>query len=153
MNIENAAKMLIVGWVKNWSMRTTLNAIREKNSDKITDEEIANFHNQYPFMPKNIWLYLSNGGMGTPVRKFMYDNYRKVNDALWDTDDNKVRLSFWKYLASKKCPNILPSSAYTKEEKLERQKATKAFNNNVISMMHYKEITHKSSGHDWFTVK
>jgi hypothetical protein len=38
MNTENAAKMLIVGWVKNWSIRTVLNAIREKNSDKITDK-------------------------------------------------------------------------------------------------------------------
>jgi hypothetical protein len=153
MNTEFAAKMLIVGWVKNWSMRTVLNAVREKNSDKISDEEILEFHNQYPFMPKNIWLYLSNHGVGTPVRKFMYDNYRKVNDALWDTDDNKVKLSFAKYLASKKCPDIKPSSAYTKQEKNEHQKTLKSFANNARSMAHYKEIMHKSSGHDWFTVK
>jgi hypothetical protein len=153
MSAEYAAKMLIVGWVKNWSIRTVLNAIREKDSNKISDEEISDFHKQYPFMPQNIWLYLSHGGAGTPVRKFMYDNYRKVNDALWDTDDNKIRLSFAKYLASKKCPNIKPSSAYTKKDKVEHQKAIKAYNNNVISMTHYKEIMHKSSGHDWFTVK
>ena len=153
MNTEQAAKMLIVGWVKNWTMRTVFGAIQEKNADKINDETMLEFHNQYPFMPKNIWLYLSNGGTGTPVRKFMYDNYRKVNDALWDTDDNKKRLEFAKYLALKKCLNIKPSSAHTKEEKYQKQKATKSYHNSVKSMIHYKEIMHKSGGHDWFTIK
>lgn len=153
MNKEQAAKMLIVGWVKNWNMRTVLNAITEKNSDNINDEEILNFHNKYAFMPKNIWAYLSHRGSGVPVRKFIYDNYRKLNDALWDTDDNKVRLSFASYLISKKCQDVNSSSLYEKEDKDKNRKATRDYSGFVKSKAHYKDIFDKSSGHHWFTVK
>lgn len=153
MTLEKAAKMLIVGWVKNWSIRVVFNSIIEKCPKHLDENMILEFHNKYPFMPKNMWLYLSNGGSGTPVRKFMYDNYRKVNDAFWDTNDNTKRLNYWEYLASKKCPNLKPSSAYTKQEKMEHAKALKAYANNTRSMAQYKEIMNKSSGHNWFTVK
>lgn len=153
LNTEKAAKLLIVAWIKEWPMRTLLDAIREKQSNDLTQEETQKFAEEYQFMPKNLWVYISHGGNGMSAKKFMFDNYRKINDKLWDTTDNLKRLEHWVYFANKKCPNAKASKNYAVEDQNEKNKARKDYSAFVKSRKHYKEIFDKSSGHHWFTVK
>ena len=71
MNIEQAAKFLIVGWVKDWTMRVLLDSIDGKSNKGITQERIDDCHNKYPFMSNNLHIYISKKGRGMLVRSYV----------------------------------------------------------------------------------
>jgi hypothetical protein len=83
MTQEQAAKYLIVAWVKDWSMRMYLNVIGG-------DERIdwAEAHNRYQWLPKDPGWFMRN----TRVRRYVAEAMRKINDRLWDAKDNNERL-------------------------------------------------------------
>ena len=153
MNTEKAAKLLIYAWIKDWPLRTLYDAITEKSSKNFSDEEIKKFSNKYSFMPSDHKLYIFNKGRGVSVKKFMFDNYKKINDILWDTEDNLKKLEYWVYFKNKKCESVMPSSKYNTKERNEKRVTSKNYVGYVQSKMHYREIFDKSSGHHWFTVK
>ena len=154
MTLENAAKMLIVGWIKNWTMHTLLDAIDGKSIERYIEQpRIDALVKEFPFMPsKRNWYYLA-GNKGAYVRKFVHDTYPKLSNALWDTEDNMKKLAFHTYVMSVKAGAIEPGKKYSRADYLEKLSDTRKYRQSVMSEVVSRDIFVKASGHDWNTVK
>ncbi len=149
---EKAAKMLIVAWIKNWSMRTLLDAISEQHG-AVTDERLAKIVKTFPFMPSNLSWYISNKGVGKMTRIAIPVISKKLNDALWDAKDNETRLSFYKYVLSLKTNVVNHKRKYESEDQIENNESYKESKAEYGSYRLSREAFKKASGHDWNTIK
>jgi hypothetical protein len=149
---EKAAKMFIVAWVKNWSMRTLLNAISEQHGE-MSEERLAKVVKQFPFMPSNISWYISDKGKGKTAKVAMPAISKKLNDALWDAKDNETRLGFYKYVLSLNSGNVVHKRKYTSDEQIEHTKTIKEAKAEEVSYKLSRAAFKKASGHDWNTIK
>ena len=84
---EKAAQYFIVGWVKNWKIYTYITAIG------VGDMDYKKIHDVYPWMPTKDDMHYY---FKTDVRAWCALAMRSINDKLWDTDNNKKRLSLAK---------------------------------------------------------
>lgn len=151
MDKNKAAQYLILGWIKNWNMRTLFNAINEKNSSFINPEDLIEFNKKYPFLPNHLNWYITNS---KNVRKFVYDAYPKLNNALWDTDDNLKKLKFSEYVVSKKLgKENIATSKFSKEEKKDLIKTRMKYYASIVSYDVDKAERKRTQGHDWNTIK
>ena len=91
MNLQEAAKFLIVAWVKDWPLRTLLGVL-SPDIKFVTDEQISKVVQAFPFMPSHIHWYVQNHGAGASTRRFVSDAFPRLNDALWDSKDDQKRL-------------------------------------------------------------
>ena len=83
---EKAAKYFVVAWVKNWRMRTYLDAI-----GALGVVCFENLHDVYPWLPaqKDLHFYIKN----MEIRPWMSRSMKTLSDKMWDTDDNAKRLA------------------------------------------------------------
>lgn len=149
---EKAAKMFIVAWVKNWSMRVLLDAISEQHG-AINEERVAKVAEQFPFMPTNISWYISDNGKGKTAKVAMPAISKKLNDALWDAKDNETRLGFYKYVLSLNSKNVTHKRKYNSDEQIENTKIIKEAKAEEASYKLSRAAFKKASGHDWNTIK
>lgn len=82
MTQEQAAKYFIVAWVKDWPLRMYFDTVC---GEKI-DWSIA--HEKFPWLPKNISFFCRN----SRVRRYVAEEFRVLNDKLWDANNNEQRL-------------------------------------------------------------
>lgn len=149
---EKAAKMFIVAWVKNWPMRTLLDAISEQHGT-ITEERLAKIVAVFPFMPSNLSWYISDKGRGKTAKVAMPVISKKLNDALWDAKDNETRLSYYKYVLSLKTNMAIHKRKYESADQIENNKTMKEANAEAVSYRLSRTAFKKAQGHDWNTVK
>ena len=153
MTLENAAKMLIVGWIKNWNMHTMIDALDEKSSERfITQERVDAMVKDFPFMPAEKSWYYGKFGHGSYVRKFVHDAYPKLSNALWDTEDNMKKLAFHTYVMSVKAGDIRPGRKYSKEDMKQKITTSRHYRQSMASECVSRDIFKKSSKHNWGTV-
>jgi len=147
------AKLVIAGWIKDWSCLTLANAINEKMIGGMGD--IKRLHEKYKFLPSDWFWYYNSGGKFTNkyLKKYIADLDRKLNNALWDTEDNLKKLSFATYLAKLNSTNVKSSVKYSKEDKREYEKAKLGAKANSLAGAYNKEYNQKTNGTHWTTVK
>lgn len=87
MDQEKAAKYFIVVWVKEWSLKTYLDAVGD--GERI---DFADAHKLYPWLPSQIHYFIARSGR---TRKYIADLSKKFSDKLWDATDDKARLALW----------------------------------------------------------
>jgi hypothetical protein len=146
------AKLLIAGWVKNWSCLTLFNVI---TGDRLrTIKQVEELQQKYKFLPSDwFWYFGKNGFSHKEIKKFIADFDRKLSNALWDTEDNLKKLSFASYLATLDSTGIKASSKYNRQEKAENEKAIRGAKGNYIAGVYNKEYGQKMNGTHWNTVK
>ena len=145
--------MLIVGWVKNWTMRVLLDSIDGKSNQEVTQERIDNFHNKYAFMSNNLHIYISNKGKGMLVRAYVPHLSKKLNDALWDTNDNLKKLNFFSYVQTLNSTNIGNLSRFDKKDLKELLKERKDYRENQAGYIQSRVAFKLRKNTNWFTVK
>jgi len=152
LTLEQGAKYFIVAWIKDWSMRTLIDAMDEKHGH-ITDERLEKLTQQFPFLPSNINWYICKKGAGHKLKAAMPDIDKKLNDALWDAKDNEQRLSFYTYVMKLKTNKAVHTRKYNsvdqKQHNKEFRENNAAFDSYKLSRAYFK----KCQGRDWFTVK
>lgn len=149
---EKAAKMFIVAWVKNWPMRTLLDAISEQHGE-VTDERLAKIVEVFPFMPSNVSWYISDKGRGKTAKVAMPSISKKLNDALWDAKDNETRLGFYKYVLTMKTNKAIHKRKYESADQISNNKILKESTAEYGSYRLSRDAFRKARGHDWNTVK
>jgi hypothetical protein len=152
MDLEKAAKYLIVAWIKEWRMRTLLNAI-DGHGGEVTQEIIDRVHAKYPFMPNILHAYIAGKGQGILMRPYVSNLSKKLSDLLWDAKDNETRLSHYTLVMKLKGENLGRMQGLSKEDRAEQSKDIRYYKS---ASGGYKQSRHAfklAQGRDWFTIK
>jgi hypothetical protein len=147
------AKMVIVGWIKDWSCLTTYYAITGRRFYHFN--EMQETCEKYPFLPSHwLWYATKTGKISNkPIRKYIADINKKLSDALWDTEDNMKKLEFAPYLAKLKSKDVKTSAKYSKEDIAEKRKTINEYVAKQHSYWGGKIENQKLNGTHWTTVK
>jgi len=142
------AKMVIAGWIKDWSCLTLYQSLSGKL--RFSEEEMEKLCNKYKFLPAHYFWYV---GKPKFVRTFIADFDKKLSDALWDTEDNMKKLKFAEYLAKLDSTGVKAQSKYSKADKAERDSIKRKYRATVMKAATVKEHAQKMNGTHWRTVK
>lgn len=85
---EQAAKYMILAWLKDWSIRVYLETVYQNG----IPVEASQIHADYPWMPAVENLYYFGKG-SKYCRTFIANCYPALNNALCDAPDNKALLA------------------------------------------------------------
>lgn len=118
LSLDQAAKYLIVAWVKDWGMRTLLEVLDGAKGD-VGQSRIEALTVALPFMPKEVNWYIANRGAGVSARHFIADAYPRLNDTLWSAKDHTARLALSPQIGRLKCAPVKVSSRLSREDRLE----------------------------------
>jgi hypothetical protein len=139
---KKAAEFYIVAWVKDWRFHTYLEAINAK------DIKYEDVHKHYPWMPDITHFYFKD----QMIRAWTGMAMRAINNKLWDTDDNKKRLSLAKQVESWISDDVKQSTA-EKKDGYERRKAQMQNRQSALGYKASVETMRRGSGHHWNVVK
>jgi hypothetical protein len=147
------AKMMIYGWIKDWSCLTLMQAI--KGDSKVNMAYVNHMCEKYPFLPSHVsWYYLSNGkGVSKYIKKYIADADRRLNDALWDTEDNMKKLDLAHKLLKLNGNKLQPKSRFSNADRQEMRKSRKEYQAKQMEYSAVKEYAQKMNGTHWGTVK
>lgn len=146
------AKLVIVGWIKDWNCVALYNAISGKQ--RVEMEDVEKLCEKYKFLPSDwYWYFGKNGISNKYVRMFISEMDKKLSNALWDTDDNMEKLKFAPYLAKLDATGVKASSKYSKEDKAEKEKARRLAVANKLEGEYRKDYAQRMNGTHWTTVK
>ena len=151
--LEEGAKMLLVAWVKNWTMRTLLGILYNDTRHELNQEFADDCAKNFPFMPNHIYWYASHGGAGLEVRRFVAEVYPKLNDRLWDLKDPKDCLKHAEYVQKQKAKDIRAKTKYGREEIAVRAKERREYRASNIGYRQSREAFKKYGRSAWTTVK
>ena len=150
--LEEGAKMLLVAWVKNWTMRTLLNVLCD-GADDLRSGVIDECANAFPFMPRHEHWYAAHRGYGIEVRQFIADTYPKLSDRLWDLKEYKDCLKYADYVSKLKAGNTEARSKYSKKELNESASQRKQYRAQFLDYHTSRDIFKKHQRSSWTTVK
>ena len=123
-----AAKMLVVAWVKDWGFGTLAKTIAGE------DYTAEGLHKSFPFMTGQDWILRKGFGKGISVRRYVADYLPSVNALLWDAKDNEARIALAGRIQCAKCL----AGKVTSKEAAELRKAKKVLSvveqTNAIAM-------------------
>lgn len=139
---KKAAEFYIVAWVKNWRFHTYLEAIGAK------DIKYEDVYKHYPWMPDKTHFYFKN----QLIRIWTGMAMRDINHKLWDTEDNKKRLSLAKQIenwTADKVDRTTPQKKDSYEWRSTRRTDAKTKLGYAASV----ETMRRGSGHHWNVVK
>lgn len=118
---DQAAKYLVVAWVKDWTMRTLLETLDGAKGD-ITQSRVDAVAAALTFMPSHRHWYLGNKGYGISARHFISDSFPRLSEALWAAKDHAKRLSFAPQIMRLNAGNATASSRFSKQDLAEDRK-------------------------------
>lgn len=146
MNLQEAAKFLIVAWVKDWPLRTLLDTITNTRGE-VTEDRIALARQSFLFLPMHIHWYVCAHGAGASTRRFVADGFPRLNDALWDADDNKGRLELSSRVETLDASDIRMSRQLSRDGVAAMRKAKSEFGRTMGSYRLSREAfkTHQRS--------
>ena len=139
---KKAAEFFVVAWVKDWRFHTYLEAI---NAIEIRYKDV---HKHYPWMPDETHFYYQD----QMIRAWTGMAMRSINNRLWDTNDNKKRLSLAKQIENWTSDKV----DQTTTEKQDYRDHKKALMQNRQSGLGHKvsvETMRRGSGHHWNVCK
>ena len=139
---EKAAQYYIVAWVKDWHIRTYLDAVG------LRDAIFEDVHDLYPWMAKNLHPYLTNMRIKPHTGFYM----KPIQDKLFDANTNEQLLGLAKQIESWVSDAFVANKRHQKDARERR----KDFRDYDATMMAYKasvDQMRKGNGHDWKTVK
>jgi hypothetical protein len=139
---KKAAEFYIVAWVKDWRFHTYLAAINAK------DIRFEDVHKRYPWMPDKTHFYFKD----QMIRAWTGMAMRPINNKLWDTDDNKKRLSLAKQVEHWTADKVNQSTA-EKHDAYERRRYLMQDRQTILSNKVSVETMRKGNGHHWNVVK
>ena len=151
--LEEGAKMLLVAWIKNWTMRTLLGVLCDDVMRKLDDEFIEDCAKNFPFMPTHLYWYASHGGNGLEVRRFVAEVYPKLSDRLWDLKDPKDCLKHAEYVQKQTAKGVKAQSKYSKNELSARAVERRHYRAATIGYRESREAFKKHGRSAWTTVK
>ena len=154
---EKAAGMFLVGWVKDWTMITLLRTLTNDHITNVDDEMLKKLHAHYPFMPSNLLNYHAPFLKRTKferVKRFVANNYPKLNDALWNAKDNKEILELKPRVLRLVSPDIARPTKFSKAERAERVKEVKELKAGQLGYGLSRKLFTKGRGNNgWTTTK
>jgi hypothetical protein len=150
--LEEAAKMLIVAWVKDWSMRTLFDVLTDQRGD-ISDEKIAKMAQHFPFMPTHIHWYISNRGCGVNTQQFVAQAYPKLSEKLYSLDRNEDRLKCAPYIMKQKAKDVRAKSKFSSKDMTEHRKDVKQYRQALVSYNESRATFKKFHKGAWNVVK
>lgn len=127
-----AADYFVVGWVKDWSLRTYLSVIAD--GERI---EWDRAHELFPWLPHDITPFARN----VSVRRWASDAMRSINDRLWDSTDNAEKLKLARHIEVKNCAGAKIAANEARSALAKSRKAlaaSTAMNNISIDTMRKK---------------
>lgn len=138
---KKAAEFFIVAWVKDWRMKTYLQAIG-------FDGNFEDVHEIYPWMPDQRHFYIKD----QLIRAWTGMAMRAINDKLWDTEDNKKRLALAMQIENWDSDKV---SKKTSERQDANQRRSYLMKNRQSGIQHKLsvETMRRGSGHHWGVVK
>ena len=146
MTQEQAAKYLIVAWLKDWSLTLYLSTVSRKRHVSLTDA-----HDLFPWLPADPFIFL----LGVKTRRYLAAQFPAFNDALFDAKDNSARLAM--------VPRIMQlDSANAGPWKRDRMfvKAVREVRDDMRQFTLARNLEHRSiaemrkgSGHHWGVCK
>lgn len=141
---KKAAEYLVVAWVKDWRIRTYLDAI---GAGKINFDDI---HDMYPWMPAQDHLhrYIKNSA----VRPWVAFAMRAINDKLFDAKDDKARLALAKQIETWDSTGAMYGHSH-KEAERERRNAARQNRQRGLEHRASVDLMRRGSGHHWNVVK
>lgn len=138
---KKAAEYYVVAFVKNWSLRTYLNAIG--NGEEIPFDKAHEF---YPWLPSDVRPFLCRQF----VRPWTARAMRPINDAIWDADTPQKKLAVAKIIETWVSDKV--ANQRSADEK-ERDKAKRDYQKSRFEARLFKEHAERSGGHHWGVVK
>ena len=141
---KKAAEYLVVAWVKDWRIRTYLDAI---GAGKTNFDDI---HDMYPWMPAhdNLHRYIKNSA----VRPWVAFAMRAINNKLFDAKDDKARLALAKQIEHWDSTGATAGYAH-KEAERERRRAIIQHRQTGLGHKASVEAMRRGSGTHWNVVK
>jgi len=139
---KKAAEFYIVAWVKDWRFHTYLAAIGAK------DIRFEDVHKHYPWMPNKTHFYFKD----QLIRAWTGMAMRVINNKLWDTDDNKKRLSLAKQIENWTSDKV-DQKTTEKQDYRERKRALMQNRQSGLAHKTSIETMRRGSGHHWNVVK
>lgn len=139
---KKAAEYFVVAWVKDWRMKTYLSAIgaQDLDHDKI--------HDHFPWMPIETHYYFVN----QLIRAWTSMAMRPINDKLWNTDDNKKRLSLATQIENWSSDKKNMSDR-SRDEAKERRQEMKRYAANRLGYKLSVATMRRGQGTQWNVVK
>jgi len=95
MDLTEPSKMVVVAWVKDWSMLTLLCYLDKTEHRWVDEERAAAAHAKWPFMPPRIDHYVRK----TPVKTFLAETARPISDRLFDAKTTAQLLAVAPHIA------------------------------------------------------
>ncbi len=147
------AKLVIVGWIKNWNCITLFSAITGKF--EFSEDDIQETYNKYKFLPQQTFWYKTTNGayIKQYVKRYISDLNTKLSNALWDTKDNVKKLAFAEFLITLDSKNITVSKKYNKPDASTHAKENRAYKSNMMARSQIKEFNQKMNNTHWGSVK
>jgi hypothetical protein len=144
--IDQAAKFIVVAWVKDWGMRTLLETLDGATGD-VTEGRLGEMADALPFMPTHLHWYIANRGRGVSCRQFVADCYPRLADALWAANDNAARLKLAPQIERLKAGNVRASSRFSKSDMAEGATARREMRQAITSYRQSRDSfkTHQRS--------
>lgn len=142
------AKLVIAGWIKDWSCYTLYQAVTGKR--KLVEEELKELCSKYKFFPSD-WFWFHQNPKG--VRKYVADLDKKLSNALWDTEDNLKKLGFATYLVKLDSMGVKSTTKFDKEDAAKHASDRRKYRADAMTMGKHKEHNQKMNGTHWTTVK
>ena len=142
-----AARFLIVAWVKDWHLRNYARHVTgNMNFDAV---DVPEFAKKYKFMSDHFMLYC-RGGTGINMRRYVCDYLPAINDALWDRyGDTKKLLELSTKVVKLKCIDEIIRSKEAVDARSNERKARA----NQLSAVMYKEHRERCNAKGWNIVK
>lgn len=137
---EKAAEYYVVAWVKDWRLRTYLDAIGFGNRPW---EEA---HELFPWLPEKTFLYHKN----MRIKAWTGTAMRRIQDLLFDAPDNKARLKVAKRIEKWDASNPQTSIVDNRRSK-EMIKDKQAYR--AERQIYHASVKAMRGRHDWNTVK
>jgi hypothetical protein len=95
MDLTEASKMMVVAWVKDWSIVTLLCYLDKGENRWVDETRVSAAHARWPFMPACIDFYI----MKTPVKTFLAETARPISDRLFDAKGPQQLLAVAPHIA------------------------------------------------------
>lgn len=138
---KKAAQYYVVAWVKDWSLKTYLDAIG--NGERI---DFSEANTLYPWLPSEPFLFARGR-----VRRWTREAMREINDALWDTDENEKKLLLADRIERWKADGNIRFSK--REEINEGRRSQKSYVNSAIEFELSQNLNERAGGHHWNVCK
>jgi hypothetical protein len=145
---EQAAKYMVLAWLKDWSVRLYLGTIYQTN----IPEDPKQIHKDYPWMPVLESLYFHGRGRKY-CRTFIAMTYPDLNNALCDAADNKALLALAPRILGLNNKNIQLQTMLRKPDYAECKRSQLDFQANRMMSDSKREERKNALRSNWGTVK